>query len=60
MIIQNLIVYQFTSFFKIFKEIEEELNFNIVEVEDANTLKNTISVLDNYIIISKKKKFKYY
>jgi len=55
MIIQNLIVYQFTSFFKIFKEIEEELNFNIVEVEDANTLKNTISVLDNYIIISKKK-----
>ena len=55
MIIQNLIVYQFTSFFKIFKEIEEELNFNIVEVEDANTLKNTISVLDNYVIISKKK-----
>ena len=55
MIIQNLIVYQFTSFFKIFKEIEEELNFNIVEVEDANTLKNTISVLDNYVIVSKKK-----
>ena len=55
MIIQNLIVYQFTSFFKIFKEIEKELNFNIVEVEDSNTLKNTISVLDNYIIISKKK-----
>ena len=55
MIIQNLIVYQFTSFFKIFKEIEKELNFNIVEAEDSNTLKNTISVLDNYIIISKKK-----
>ena len=54
MIIQNLIVYQFTSFFKIFKEIEKELNFNIVEAEDSNTLKNTISVLDNYIIISKK------
>jgi len=51
MIIQNLIVYQFTSFFKIFKEIEKELNFNIVEAEDSNTLKNTISVLDNYIII---------
>ena len=55
MIIQNLIVHQFTSFFKIFKEIEKELNFNIVEAEDSNTLKNTISVLDNYIIISKKK-----
>ena len=50
MIIQNLIVYQFTSFFKILKEIEKELNFNIVEAEDSNTLKNTISVLDNYII----------
>ncbi len=54
MSIQNLIIYQFTPFYKIFKEIEEELNFNIIEVLDDNNLKNTIKGIENYIIISKK------
>jgi len=54
MSIQNLIIYQFTSFYKILKEIEKELNLNIIEVEDNKSLKNVTSEFDNYIIISKK------
>jgi DNA-binding response OmpR family regulator len=54
MIIQNLIIYQFTSFYKILKEIEKELNFNITETVDYKTLKTVTSELDNYVIISKK------
>ena len=54
MSIQNLIIYQFTSFYEIFKEIENELNFNIIEVIDNKSLKSTTTLLDNHIIISKK------
>ncbi len=54
MSIQNLIIYQFNSFYKILKEIEKELKLNIIEVLDYKTLKITTSGLDNYIIISKK------
>jgi PKD repeat protein len=54
MSIQNLIIYQFTSFYKIFKEIENEFNFNIIEAIDNKTLKSATAVSDNYIIISKK------
>ena len=54
MSIQNLIIYQFTSFYKILKEIEKELNFNITEAVDYKTLKIAISEFDNYVIISKK------
>ena len=52
--IQNLIIYQFNSFYKIFKEIENEFNLNIIEAIDNKTLKSVTTVLDNYIIISKK------
>jgi hypothetical protein len=54
MSIQNLIIYQFPSFYKIFKEIENEFNFNIIEAIDNKTLKSVTTVSDNYIIISKK------
>lgn len=54
MSIQNLIIYQFTSFYKILKEIEKELNLNIIEAVDNKSLKNATSEFDNYIIISKK------
>ena len=54
MIIQNLIIYQFTSFYKILKEIEKELNFKITETLNYKTLKIATSELDNYVIISKK------
>ena len=54
MSIQNLIIYEFTSFYKIFKEIEKELNFNIIEAIDYKTLENVTDGLDNYIVVSKK------
>ena len=42
---QNLIIYQFTPFYKIFKEIEQELNFNIIEVTNDKILNSTINEL---------------
>jgi len=51
---QNLIIYQFTSFYKIFKEIEKELNFNIIEAIDEKSLKVILRDLKDYIIIAKK------
>ena len=58
MSIQNLIIYQFTSFYKILKEIEKELNLNITEAIDYKTLKIATNEFDNYIIISKNKNLK--
>ena len=54
MSIQNLIIYEFTSFYKIFKEIEKELNFNIIEAIDYKNFKSITNGLDNYIVVSKK------
>lgn len=54
MSIQNLIIYQFNSFYKILKEIEKELRLNVIEVLDYKTLKITTNGLDSYLIISKK------
>ena len=51
---QNLIIYQFTSFYKIFKEIEKELNFNIIEAIDEKSLKVITRELNDFIIITKK------
>ena len=51
---QNLIIYQFTPFYKIFKEIEKELNFNIIEAIDEKSLKVIIRDLKDFIIITKK------
>ena len=51
---QNLIIYQFTSFYKIFNEIEKELNFNIIEAIDEKSLKVILRDLKDYIIIAKK------
>ena len=45
---QNLIIYQFTSFYKIFKEIEKELNFNIIEAIDEKSLKVIIRDLKDF------------
>ena len=44
--IQNLIIYQFTSFYKIFKEIENEFNLNIIEAMDNKTLKSVTTILE--------------
>ena len=52
---QIIIVYQFNAFYKIIKEIEEYLSFNVIEILDEKTLKNKIKEIENFIIVSNKK-----
>ena len=52
---QIIIVYQFNAFYKIIKEMEEYLNFNVIEILDEKILKNKIKEIENYIIVSNKK-----
>ena len=51
---QNLIIYQFTSLYQILKELEEDLNYKIIEVLNEKTLNDELKNLKNYLIISKK------
>ena len=55
MINQNIIVYQFNSLYKILKEVEQDIKFNIIEVLDEKSLKSEIEKLQNYLIVSNKK-----
>ena len=52
---QNLIVYQFNTLYEILKELNENLNFKIIEAKNENSLKEQINISKNYIIITKKK-----
>ena len=52
---QTLIVYQFTTLHQILKELENNLNFNIIEVGSKELLQNKIKDLKNYLIITKEK-----
>jgi len=51
---QNIIVYRFNHLYQILKELEEDINFKIIEISDEKTLKNEIQNLNNYLIITKK------
>ena len=51
---QNLIIYNFNSLYKILEELSLDLNFNIIYVENENSLKNKIQNINNYLIISNK------
>ena len=52
---QNLIVYQFNTLYEILKEIDQNLNFKIVEAKNLNSLNNQINISKKYLIASKKK-----
>jgi len=54
---QNIIVYRFNLLYQILKELEEDINFKIIEILDVKTLTNEIKNLNNYLIITKKKNF---
>ena len=54
-----LIIYQFTPFYKIMKEIEHYLNFNVIEVLNNDELNNKIKENDNYLIVTNKKNLVY-
>ena len=51
---QNIIVYRFNNLYQILKELEEDINFKIIEILDEKTLKDEIKKLNNYLIITKK------
>ena len=49
---QNVIFYQFNSFYKIMRELEVDLNLNILQVLNDDELKEKTKNLDNYVVIS--------
>jgi len=59
MLNQNLIIYQFNSLYQILKEIDQELNFKIIEALNEQSLINEIKKLNNYLIITKKNILKF-
>ena len=52
---QNLIIYQFSPLYQILKELEQNLNFKIIEVLSEKKLNLKIKNLNNYLIITKNK-----
>ena len=55
MSIQNLIIYKFSSLYHILDEIGLDLNFNIVFVDNENSLNEQVSNFNSYLVISNKK-----
>ena len=53
----NVIFYQFNSFYKIIRELEVDLNLNILQVLNDDELKEKTKNLDNYVVITNIKKF---
>ena len=51
---QNIIVYRFSSLYQIFKELEKDINFKIIEISNEKSLNKEINNLNNYLIITKK------
>ena len=51
---QILIIFKFNSLFKIIKELEEELNFDIIEVSKEIDLAGKAKKFNNSLIITKK------
>ena len=52
---QNLIIYKFNSLYHILEELDLDLNFDIIFLENENSLNNKIKNPSNYLIISNKK-----
>ncbi len=51
----NLIIFKFEIFYEILKELEENINFNISDVEDIEVLNKLAVNSKNYLVVSKKK-----
>ena len=52
---QNLIIYKFNPLYHILEELDLDLNFDIIFLENENSLNNKIKNPSNYLIISNKK-----
>ena len=52
---QNLIIYDFQILYEILNEIEENLNFKLINISKDKFSKINFDELDNFLIISNKK-----
>ena len=52
---QNLVIYKFTSLYRILEELHLDLNFKLLFVDSENSLNDVIKNLKNYLIVSNKK-----
>ena len=52
---QNLIIYKFHSLYHILEELDLDLNFKVIYIDNDNLLNDKIKNLNNYLIISNKK-----
>ena len=55
MISQSLIIYKFSSLYRILEELNLNLNFKIINLDNENLLSEKIKISSNYLIISDKK-----
>ena len=55
MINQKIIIYQISPLYQILKELNQELNFEVIEMFDENSLNVEIKNLNNYIVVTKEK-----
>ena len=55
----NIIIYQLKSLYQILKELDKELNFNVILILDLKSLNNEICNSKINLIITKKKNFRY-
>ena len=53
----NLIIYKQKTLYKILEELDQDLNFQIIEINNEKSLEQEIKKLHNFIIITKKKIF---
>ena len=51
---QNLIIYQFTPLYQILKELEQDLDYKIIEVLNEKKLNDQVKNLNNYLIVTRK------
>ena len=52
---QNLIIYNFISLYKILEEINLDLNFNVIYVDNQKSLNDKRKKINNYLVISNRK-----
>ena len=52
---QNLIIYKFTPLYHILEEISSDLTFNIIFIDNENSLKDMIKNMNYYLLITNKK-----
>ena len=55
MINQNIIIYKFIPLYKILKEIEKDINLNVISIVEEKDLNNEITKYKNYLIITRTK-----